>query len=210
MKPLMPQKVYVSPQGCNAESIPSMPLPRWALAGEAIAARAKWARQLKDVVMRKGCATVLVVGFLILGASLSPAFAGDSIYGKVTAVKSADLVTLDNGSAKFDIRIVGIDVPREGPLAEKAKEFVSGLLLGKNARARLESRKKVGELISQLFTDDAQIGIKDVGLELVRAGLARRQQGKDEQFGYKYGELSKAESEARKTRRGVWATGRPR
>jgi len=206
----MPQEVYASPQGCKDENTPSTPLPRRELAGEAIAARAKWARQLKHVVMRKECATVLVMAFLILGASLSPAFAGDSIYGKVTAVKTADLVTLDNGSAKFDIRIVGIEVPREGPIAEKAKEFVSGLVLGKNARARLESRKRVGELISQLFTDDAQIGIKDVGLELVRAGLARRLPGKDDQFGYKYGELSKAEGEARKTQRGLWATGRTR
>lgn len=160
--------------------------------------------------MRKKCATAVFLGFLILGAGLYPVFAGDSIYGRVTAVKSADLVTLDNGSAQFEIRIVGIDVPKEGPVAEKAKELVSSLVLGKNARARLESRKKVGEIISQLFSDDPQIGIKDVGLELVRAGLARRQQGKDDQFGYKYEELSKAEEEARRTRRGLWATTRPR
>ena len=49
--------------------------------------------------------------------------------------------------------------------------------------------------------DHPVIGIKEVGVEMVRAGLARRQPGYDE----KYGELAAAEDEARQAGRGIWA-----
>jgi endonuclease YncB( thermonuclease family) len=56
-------------------------------------------------------------------------------------------------------------------------------------------------MMARLFTDDPEIGIKEVGVELVRAGLARRQKG----FDLKYGELAAAEKEAQGARRGLWA-----
>jgi endonuclease YncB( thermonuclease family) len=74
---------------------------------------------------------------------------------------------------------------------------------------RLGSRSENGEMVARLLTDDPVNGIKDVGLELVRAGLARRQQGEDAQFDYKYGDLSAAEREAQKARLGIWATTQP-
>jgi endonuclease YncB( thermonuclease family) len=146
------------------------------------------------------------LGCLVLLTSVLPAFAGDSLYGKVTEVRSADVVILDNGSARFVIRIVGINTPQEGPAANEARQFLSKLVLGKNARMRLEFRNKNGEMVAQLLTDDPEIGIKDVGVELVRAGMVRRQANYD----YKYGELSKAEEEARKAARGVWAQTPPK
>src|SRR5262249_26776112 len=149
------------------------------------------------------------IACLVLLAGSHRAFAGDSLYGKVREVRSADVVVLESGPGRAVIRIIGIDVPKEGPIATQAREFVSKLVLGKNARIRLGSRAENGDLVSQLFTDDPAIGIKDVGLELVRNGLARRQQGQDYQFGYKYGELSAAEREARRARRGLWATTQP-
>jgi len=139
---------------------------------------------------------------MVLGTALVPAYAGDSLYGRVTAVKEATLVTLDYGSGTYDIRIVGVDAPKAGEAqAGEARKFVSDLLLGKNARMRLHRGSPDGEMICRLFTDDPVIGIKEVGVELVRAGLARRQPGYDE----KYGELSAAENEARTAGRGVWA-----
>jgi endonuclease YncB( thermonuclease family) len=146
---------------------------------------------------------------LVLLAGLIPSFAGDSLYGKVTEVRSADVVILDYGTGKYVIRIMGIDVPKEGPVANQAREFVAKLVLGKNARMRLGSRADNGEMIARLFTADPAIGIKDIGVELVRSGLARRQQGEDYQFDYKYGELSTAEREARDAKRGLWATTQP-
>ena len=145
--------------------------------------------------------SVAFVGLLIVWAGLVPVHAGDSLYGKVTEVKSADVVILDYGDGEYELRLIGIDVPRDGPIAMKATEFVSNLVLGKNARMRFEGRTESGAMMARLFTDDPDIGIKEVGVELVRSGLARRQKG----FDFKYGELSAAEKEAQGARRGLWA-----
>jgi endonuclease YncB( thermonuclease family) len=163
-----------------------------------------WSGPSKEGAMRKNWFAVGIFAFV---AGILPVFAGDSILGKITEVRSADLVTLDNGSLQFQIRIIGIDVPKEGPIAERAKELVNKLVLDKNARARIQSRMKSGEMVAKLFTDGKEGEIQDVGVELVRAGFARRQRGNEELFDYKYGELSKAEAEARRAKRGLWASG---
>lgn len=152
-------------------------------------------------MVQKGFARV-TLSLALLAAATAPAGAGDSLWGKVMAVKTPTLVTLDYGSGSYEIRIVGIDAPRVGePLQEQARQFVADLVLDKNARMRLHHRGLNGELVCRLFTDDPVIGIKEVGVELVRAGLARRQPGYDE----KYGELAAAESEAQAAGRGLWA-----
>lgn len=140
------------------------------------------------------------LGFLVLWAGVVPALAGDSIYGTVTAVRSAEVLTLDYGTGQYEVRIIGIEVPRTGPVARRAKQFVSNLVLGKKVRIRFDHRAPNGQMISRVFTDDPN-GIKEVGIEIVKAGLARRQKGYD----YKYGELSAAENEAQRAKRGVWA-----
>jgi len=156
--------------------------------------------------MRNRFVVSALFGCLVWLAGLPVASAGDSVYGKVTEVRSADVVVLNYGTGEYVIRIIGIDVPKEGPVASQAKEFVAKMVLGKNARMRLGSRLENGEMVAQLFTDDPQLGIKDVGLELVRSGLAEQQKGADFQFGYKYGELSIAERQAKEAKRGMWAT----
>ena len=153
--------------------------------------------------MRQGWARRGLCTLAVLGAALVPAYAGDSLWGRVTAVKEPTLVTLDYGSGSYEIRIVGIDAPKAGEArAAEALQFVSSLVLGKNARMRLHHRAANDEMVCRLFTDDAVIGIKEVGVELVRAGLARRQAGYDE----KYGELAAAENAAREAGRGIWAS----
>jgi endonuclease YncB( thermonuclease family) len=132
-----------------------------------------------------------------------PAIAGDSLYGKITEVRSGNVVTLDYGAGQYTIRLIGIDVP--GATAGGAREALAGLVLGKNARVRLAGFEN-GEMVGRLLVDDPAAGAKDVGIEMLRTGLARRQSGEGHQFDYKYGELSAAEAEARTARRGLWAT----
>jgi endonuclease YncB( thermonuclease family) len=152
--------------------------------------------------MRQGRARRGLCVLAVLGAAVAPAYAGDSLWGRVTAVKEPTLVTLDYGGGSYEIRIVGIDAPKAGEAhAAEALSFVSGLVQGKNARMRLRYRAANDEMVCRLFTDDPAIGIKEVGVELLRAGLARRQAGYDE----KYGELAAAENEARQAGRGIWA-----
>ena len=160
--------------------------------------------------MRNKLVMQVFIGCLVVLASLLPALAGDSLYGKVTEVRSADVVILDYGAGHYVVHIIGVDVPKDGAVASEAKQFVAKLVLGKNARMRLGSRADNGDMFARLFTDDPVVGIKDVGLELVRAGLARRQRGEDYQLGYKYNELSSAEREAQKAQRGLWATTKQR
>ncbi len=142
------------------------------------------------------CCLLMLLGWLPL------AFAGDSIYGKVIEVKSADLVVLDYGEGKYQVRIAGVLMPREAQLVKNSKEFVSKLVLRQNVRLRFDGFNKKGEMVGQLQTDDPQRGIQDVGLELVRSGLVRRQPNYD----YKYQKLSMAEKEAQRAKRGTWAT----
>lgn len=138
---------------------------------------------------------------LVLGSSAGPLLAGDSLYGKVTAVEAANVVTLDYGAGQYQLRLVGIDLPATAPLAAQARQLVASLVLGKNARMRFENLSPEGEMLVRLFTDDPTFGIRDVAVELVGAGLAQRQEG----FDYPYGELAAAEAEARAAQRGLWA-----
>jgi endonuclease YncB( thermonuclease family) len=124
----------------------------------------------------------------------------------VTAVKSGDVVTFDYGQGTYEVRIIGIETEKGGPIAVQAGQLVRQMVLGKNARMRFEGLGEDGLMNARLFTDDPSLGIKEVAIELVRSGLARRQKG----FDFKYGELTAAENEARAARRGLWAAEQPR
>src|SRR5207247_4212211 len=56
---------------------------------------------------------------------------------------------------------------------------------------------KAGEMVGKLEIEVPDQGVKDVGLELIKAGLAKRQTNYD----YKYRELSAAEAERSEERR---------
>jgi len=140
------------------------------------------------------------VSLAMLPTSMFSRPAGDTIYGTITAVRSAEVMVLDYGQGAYTVRIVGITAPRDTAQSRAATAFVSDLVLNKPVRLRFEGRRN-GQMIGRLFTGDPGV---DVGVELLRAGLVRKQATYD----YKYGELAAAENEARTARRGVWAPGR--
>ena len=154
--------------------------------------------------MRTKCAAAAILSLWTLALGGSPARAGDSLYGKVTDVKSGNVVTFESGGEKYDLRLVGIDEAKNDQLAAGAAKLTASLVLGKNARMRFEGLDKDGLMRARLFTDDPVLGIKEVAQELVRAGFVRRRMG----FDFKYGELAAAENEARSARRGLWAAER--
>jgi endonuclease YncB( thermonuclease family) len=139
---------------------------------------------------------------LVCGMGIYSAMAAKVFSGKVTEVRSADLIVVNYGPGQYVVRLAGINPGAEGTIAEDAKKFVTDAVLGKVVRAKFDSRDANDEMISQVYVGEPG---EDVGLELVRAGLAQRQEGPDPQFGYKYDELSKAENEAREAKRGLWA-----
>lgn len=131
--------------------------------------------------------------------------AGDSAYGTVTEVRGPTRVLFEVGETRYQVEIVGIVVPPEGPFADEAKKVLADLVLKQHARFRFDHRTADDVMVARLFTDNQKVGIREVGVELVRLGLARRQANYDE----KYGELAAAEREAQRAGRGIWGTPKP-
>lgn len=146
--------------------------------------------------MRKPTALAMLVALVTLTAGFS---LGDSLFGRVTAVRSADLVVFAHPTGSYNLRLVGIVVPKDRASADRAALFVRNMVLGKPARLRNEGRTREGELRARLFTADANI--REVAVELVRAGMV----SKAANFDFKYGELGSAQKEAQSARRGLWA-----
>lgn len=141
---------------------------------------------------------------VLLAVAFSGAFAGDSLVGRIIAIKSAEVVTLDYGAGTYDIRIAGIELPKDRTMHSRAKEALSRMVLGKTVRLRFYGRGPDGLMYGRLLVGGIGSGkaaetVRDVGIELVRAGFF---QGFND--GYKYGEMTQAEAEARANRRGLW------
>jgi endonuclease YncB( thermonuclease family) len=98
---------------------------------------------------------------------------------------------------KWLVRLYGVDVPKEGAIADRARQFVESLVRDKAIHARFEGKRN-GEFVSIVGAGEPGV---DVGLELVRAGLATLRANEP----YKYNELARAEEEARREKRGLWA-----
>jgi endonuclease YncB( thermonuclease family) len=155
-----------------------------------------------------GRALALAAAALLTILAIPPdirATAGDSLYGRVTAVKGANLITFDYGAGTYDVRLAGIEFPRTRTAADAATQFMTELLLNKNARLRFEGRTPDGEMVGMIFTDDPEIGILDVGVEMVRAGMVMPEAEQElEETEYKYGEMEEAMQQARNNRLGIW------
>ena len=145
---------------------------------------------------------VIALAATALLSQFKLANAGDALFGSVTAVRRADLVVFKAQTREYNIRVISVEPPPQKSLADSAAQFVRRLTVGKDAQARVERRNANGELVSRLLVKIDSTQIVDIGIELVRSGLARRQSDQ----AYKYGELVAAENEARRTRRGMWAT----
>lgn len=157
---------------------------------------------MRDVISPKWSLSATLAVLLVV--AFSQAFAGDSVVGKIIAVKSAEVVTLDYGAGTYDIRIAGIELPNDRAMRSRAREALSSIVLGKTVRLRFYGRAPDGTmygriLIGGIGSAKAAEAVRDVGVELVRAGMVR---GFND--GYKYGEMSRAETEARTSNRGVW------
>jgi hypothetical protein len=134
---------------------------------------------------------------------LMSAHAGDSFVGRVTAVKSANLITMQQGDIVYDVRINGIVVDKDAALARQARNVLTTLVLDRTVRLRFD------KLIDGQMTGRIRIGgigkpeepVKDAGVELVRAGVVRADAAYPK---YRYGQMQAAEAEARQARRGVW------
>jgi endonuclease YncB( thermonuclease family) len=151
----------------------------------------------------KGKTNRLAATLLLAALPLGAAHAGDSFVGRVTAVKSANVITMSQGDITYEVRINGIVVDQRASFALEARNAVAALVLDKTVRLRFDG------LRDGLMTGRIKIGaigkpeetVKDLGVEMVRAGVVRADANYPK---YKYEQMVQAEAEARQSRRGVW------
>ncbi len=140
-------------------------------------------------------ATLIAVGL--------PAHAGDSTFGTITAVKSANVVTFKHDAGTYDVLVAGVEAPAKRADAENSRRFIVQMAVGQRAQFRFDGRNAQGLMVGKLYLDDSSGRVRDLGVEMIRAGMATPARGYQ---GYKYGELQTAMVEARARKIGIWKT----
>ncbi|MCB1826722.1 MAG: thermonuclease family protein, partial [Candidatus Competibacteraceae bacterium] len=120
--------------------------------------------------------------------------------GKVVGVHDGDTLTLlvSDGSRfkPVKVRLAEIDTPEsKQPYGERAKQALSDLAFGKQARVVVQDTDKYGRTVGRVY-----VGSLDVNAELVKRGAAwvYRQYSSDPS-------LITLEQQAKAARRGLWA-----
>lgn len=120
----------------------------------------------------------------------------------------------------ISVRIAGVDAPEGAhfgrpsqPFAAEALEFLQSYVLGKRVRAYIYKRDQYERVVASVFVRKPPFFIrKDVGMELVKRGLATTYEAKT---GAEFGgprmeaKYKAAEEVARRKKRGMWSLEKP-
>lgn len=135
---------------------------------------------------------------VILIACLCSNVSAQTFQVKVVKISDGDTFTAinrDNLQLKF--RIWGIDAPeKKQAFGTKSKEYLSSLIFGKTITVDVQKQDGWGRYIAYVFTPEN----KDVGTEMLKAGMAWQFIEYDKSEEYK-----KAELQARKSKKGLWS-----
>lgn len=114
---------------------------------------------------------------------------------------------------QIPIRLAGVDAPegahfgRPGqPFAAEALQWLTSYLLGRRVRARIHRRDQYDRVVATV-TVRRWGGLlrRDVGLEMLRRGLATTYEGKTgAEFGGREAAYRAAEAKAKRKRMGIW------
>lgn len=129
--------------------------------------------------------------------SASPAASFTATLGKVM---DGDSFYVKTGGRKVEIRLQGVDCPEKGqPYGDEARAFTRDFLEGRTLTVEELGIDDYGRTLARVSVEG-----RDLALALVKAGLAwhfkRYNSDRD---------LSIAEREAQRARRGLWADPRP-
>ena len=141
---------------------------------------------------------LFLLSLLFLSLSLFSA----EIIGKVVGVSDGDTITvLDNlDKGKFRIRLDKIDAPeKKQAFGNKAKQFLSSLIFGKQVSIRYKAIDRYGRIIGLVYCDGAEIN-----LVMVQNGYAWHYNSYDKTPVY-----IQAEIQARRDKKGLWADPNP-
>ncbi|AGI23883.1 hypothetical protein H681_10045 [Pseudomonas sp. ATCC 13867] len=126
---------------------------------------------------------------------------------RVSAIDSGDRLTCrgDDGLSR-SIHLRGIEAPDE-PFAQRARETLQRLALGRTASLRAAQRQADGTLRAAVWVEPADCPgcgqTLDAGRALLSVGLARWRSA-DEQDAEEQGQYAFEEQEARARRIGLW------
>ena len=119
----------------------------------------------------------------------------------------------------MSIRLYGVDSPElqkrksdppSQPFAEEAKEFTSKMVLGKTVKLKLLRKDQYGRALAKVEGGRSMLPPfkkKDLSIELIRKGLATIYTGGGAEYDGNRQTLEDLQSEARKSKRGVWSHG---
>jgi len=142
---------------------------------------------------------------ILISLLLAAAATGPGKDAKVLHVADGDTIKVRLEGREEMVRLLCIDTPERGdPGFKEAGEFLAGLIDGKTVGLDFEHPDKLkrdgyGRVLAYIWRD-----AKIVNVEVVRAGWSRFW---DKNGQGKYAEqFKKAEAEARKAKRGLWAS----
>lgn len=124
-----------------------------------------------------------------------------SFSGRVVGVADGDTVDVLRDNRAVRVRLHGIDCPERGQaFGRQAHQYTSKLVFGRTVTVHVRDMDRYGRFVADVLLPDGS----SLNRELVRAGLAwhyvRYSTDKT---------LARLESEARASRRGLWADARP-
>ncbi len=118
--------------------------------------------------MLKSVRLLITLFILTLAALVTTVHADDVISGKVVGVADGDTITVLENRTQFKIRLYGIDCPeRHQDFGNKAKQFVSDLVFGKQVRVVKYDVDRYGRIVGMVY-----VGNTCANEELVKNGLA--------------------------------------
>ncbi|MDO5607192.1 MAG: thermonuclease family protein [Capnocytophaga sp.] len=120
----------------------------------------------------------------------------------VTQISDGDsFVALTGDKTEVRLRIHGIDAPEKGqPYSQKSKQQLSDYIFRKQVYIQIEDTDRYGRKVVKVFTPDST----DVGLQMIRSGLAWHYTAYDNSKNY-----AAAEKEARQKQLGLWNDSNP-
>jgi endonuclease YncB( thermonuclease family) len=122
-----------------------------------------------DPIHLQACRSVCGLALLACMVSAATAAPAQVQTVRVLRVVDGDTVVVSTAeSLNFKVRLQGIDAPECGmPFGPQAQRFLEQLVLGRTVQMATTSRDRYGRTVATLA-----VGGQDVGLTLLRAGLA--------------------------------------
>lgn len=141
----------------------------------------------------------LIIAVLML---LPTTLLAQVLTGRVVKISDGDTFTLlINNHDQVKVRLDGIDAPeKKQAYGNKAKQYLSSMIWGVPVTVKVQKKDRYGRSIGKVST----VSIKDVNLEMIKAGFAWHYKEYNKDTSY-----ASAENNARKKKLGLWQDKNP-